>query len=105
MRLDGGLKAEGRRGRRGERPEAALYREAGEGLEVEGDPDRWGRPGSEWEREEGEKVGRRRLRGPEEEVGRRSRPKRELGRAGWKEREGERGLGLLFFFLFFQIHF
>jgi hypothetical protein len=35
-------------------------------------------------------VGRRRLRGLEEEVGRRRRPKRELGRAGWKEREGER---------------
>jgi hypothetical protein len=27
---------------------------AGEELEVGGDSDRWGRPGSEWEREEGE---------------------------------------------------
>jgi hypothetical protein len=94
------LKAEGRRGGRGERPAAALYREAGEGLEVEGDPDRWGRPGSEWEREEGEEVGRRRLRGPEEEVGR----GRKLGYAGRKGKGG-RGLGGFVFFFLFQIHF
>jgi hypothetical protein len=56
--LDGVLKGgEGAEG--GERPAAALYREAGEGLEVEGKPDVRGRPGSE--RREGEgKVGWRR---------------------------------------------
>jgi hypothetical protein len=70
------------------------------GLEVEGDSDRWGRPGSEWEKEEGEKVGRRRLRGPEEEVGRLEKETRE-GRwaagLGWAGGE----LGRLDRFVFF----
>jgi hypothetical protein len=39
---------------------------AGEELEVGGDTDRWGRPGSEWERER-RGVGPRWFRGPEEE--------------------------------------
>jgi hypothetical protein len=61
---------------RGQRPTAALYCEAREGLEVEGKPDVRGRPGSERGEEEG-KVGRRRCwwagreGGPHEEKERR----------------------------------
>jgi hypothetical protein len=39
---------------------------AGEELEVRGNTDRWGRPGSEWETEEGE-LGRA-ANGPENEA-------------------------------------
>jgi hypothetical protein len=71
---------------------------AGEELEVGGDIDRWGRPGSEWEREEGELgragfVGRkRRWAGGEGE-----KRKRRRRAAGWAERRGERGIGKFFF--------
>jgi hypothetical protein len=99
-------------------PAAALFCEAGEGLEVEGKPDVRGRPGSE--RGEGEgKVGRRRCWWAGREDGPRGeKEKREEGRwaahccwatgvAGLrarKERRGERrereGFGK--FFSFFQ---
>jgi hypothetical protein len=68
---------------RGQQPAAALYCEAGEGLEVEGKRDVRGRPGSE--RGEGEgKVGRGGVGGLEEKVGRAGKRKeggREVGRA------------------------
>jgi hypothetical protein len=83
---------------------------AGEELEVGGDTDRWGRPGSEWEREEGElgragfvgrkKRGRRGLDGPREEGKRKKEKERWAG-----PRVEVRWVGFVFFSFFFQIHF
>jgi hypothetical protein len=105
-------------------PAAALYCEAGEGLEVEGKPDVRGRPGSEWGEGEG-KVDRRRCWWAGREDGPRGeKERREEGRwaahccwaagvaglrARKERREGEkreRGLGsILFFFQTFSNSF
>jgi hypothetical protein len=86
---------------------------AGEELEVGGDTDRWGRPGSEWEREEGElgragfvgrkKRGRRGLDGPREEGKRKKEKERWAG-----PRVEVRWVGFVFSFSFsnpFQTNF
>jgi hypothetical protein len=84
--LEGGGKAWGR----GERPAAALYREAGEGLEVEDGADGRAPSVSGREGERGALVGRR----------------AKLGRAWAGGGAGRRDwVGVFFLFFFFQIHF
>jgi hypothetical protein len=83
---------------------------AREELEVRGDTDRWGRPGSEWEREEGKLgragfVGRKRRWAGGVGKRRKNQKKRKRGRssAGLGREERKRGLGVwrvLGFFLF-----
>jgi hypothetical protein len=80
-----------REGRRGKSAGGGAVDPAGEELEVGGDTDWWGRPGSECEREEGE-LGRAGF------VGRKTRwAGGELG-CGLEERRGERGIGKVLFF-------
>jgi hypothetical protein len=72
---------------------------AGEELEVGGDTDRWGRPGSLWEREEGELgragfVGRKRRWAGGEGKRKRGRRAAGLGREKGRERDWE---GFVFF--------
>jgi hypothetical protein len=88
--LDGGLKGgEGAEG--GERPAAALYREAGEGLEVEGKPDVRAGLAARGEREGSAGGPARRnwaVRGPEVERAAAGRKEKEKlgprgGKVGW----------------------
>jgi hypothetical protein len=75
---------------------------AEEALEVGGGPDMWGRPGSEWEREEGE-LGRAGFVGRKRRwAGGKERERRRWAAGFWAKREGVKGLGSFLFFLFFK---
>jgi hypothetical protein len=84
-----------RRGKRGKTAGGDTVDSAGEELEVGGDIDRWDRPGSEWEREEGELgragfVGRkRRWAGGEGEKKKEKEESCWLGREKGRERDWE----------------